>query len=168
MPINYAMLLNLASASNAHERSVLWGFILRHVQGVTPESHPKLDELVDYAVRYYQDFVEPTKVFRHPDESEREALVALDRKLAGLPNDADSEAIQTAILDVARPIPRYQDETRKGPDGGPGVSQAWFATLYQILLGQERGPRFGSFVAIYGIAETRALIARALAGELVA
>ncbi len=69
---------------------------------------------------------------------------------------------------MARPLPRYQDEKRKGPDGGPGVSQAWFQTLYQILLGQERGPRFGSFAAIYGIAETRALIGRALAGELAA
>ncbi len=167
MPISYTMLLNLASASNAHERSVLWGFISRHVPGVTPESHPKLDELVGYAVRYYQDFVEPTKVFRQPDDIEREALVVLDQKLADLPDDADSEEIQTGVLDVARPIPRYQDEKRKGPDGGPGVSQVWFATLYQILLGQERGPRFGSFVAIYGIPETRALIAKALAGELV-
>lgn len=168
MPISFSMLLNLASASNAHERSVLWGFILRHVQGVTPESHPKLDELVGYAVRYYQDFVEPTKVFRNPDEIERQALVALDAKLASLPKDADGETIQAVILDVARPLPRYQDEKRKGPDGGPGVSQAWFQTLYQILLGQERGPRFGSFAAIYGIAETRALIGRALAGELAA
>jgi lysyl-tRNA synthetase class 1 len=168
MPIGYAMLLNLASASNAHERGVLWGFILRHVAGVTPESHPKLDELVGYAVRYYKDFVEPTKVFRHPDAEEREALVALDRKLASLPADADGETIQSAVLDVARAIPRYQDANRKGPDGGPGVSLAWFAALYQILLGQERGPRFGSFAAIYGIPETRALIAKALAGELVA
>jgi lysyl-tRNA synthetase class 1 len=168
MPIGYAMLLNLASASNAHERGVLWGFILRHVAGVTPESHPKLDELVGYAVRYYKDFVEPTKVFRHADAEEREALVALDRKLASLPVDADGEMIQSAVLDVARAIPRYQDANRKGPDGGPGVSLAWFATLYQILLGQERGPRFGSFAAIYGIPETRALIAKALAGELVA
>jgi hypothetical protein len=113
-------------------------------------------------------FVEPTKVFRHPDAEEREALVALDRKLASLPADADGETIQSAVLDVARAIPRYQDANRKGPDGGPGVSLAWFAALYQILLGQERGPRFGSFAAIYGIPETRALIAKALAGELVA
>jgi lysyl-tRNA synthetase class 1 len=167
MPIGYAMLLNLASASNAHERGVLWGFILRHVKGVTPETHPKLDELVGYAVRYYKDFVEPTKVFRHPDAVERDALVALDRKLAALHSDADGETVQSAVLDVARAIPRFQDPERKGPDGGPGVSLAWFSTLYQILLGQERGPRFGSFVAIYGIPETRALIARALAGELV-
>jgi lysyl-tRNA synthetase class 1 len=167
MPITFAMLLNLASASNAHDRGVLWGFIVRHVRGVTPETHPKLDELVGYAVRYYKDFVEPTKVFRHPDEIERQALAALDRKLASLPADAEAEAIQHAVLDVARAVPRYQDAERKGPDGGPGVSLAWFSTLYQLLLGQERGPRFGSFVAIYGIPETRALIARALAGELV-
>jgi lysyl-tRNA synthetase class 1 len=168
MPITFAMLLNLASASNAHDRDVLWGFILRHVKGVTPESHPKLDELVGYAVRYYNDFVQPKKVFRPPDEVEREALATLDAMLAGLPGDADAEAIQSAILDVARAIPRYQDRTREGPSGGPGVSLAWFATLYQILLGQERGPRFGSFVAIYGIPETRALIAKALAGDLTA
>ena len=168
MPITFTMLLNLASAANAHDKDVLWGFISRHVAGVTPASHPKLDELVGYAVRYYNDFVAPTKVFRHPDAVERDALTDLDAKLAALPADAEAEAIQHAVLDVARAIPRYQDQDRKGPDGGPGVSVAWFATLYKILLGQERGPRFGSFVAIYGIPETRALIARALAGELVA
>jgi lysyl-tRNA synthetase, class I len=135
---------------------------------VTPESHPKLDELVGYAVRYYQDFVEPTKVFHAPDDVEREALQKLDAKLASLPSDADGETIQSAMLDVARAIPRYQDATRQGPTGGPGVSLAWFSTLYRVLIGQERGPRFGSFVAIYGIPETRALIARALKGELVA
>jgi lysyl-tRNA synthetase class 1 len=167
MPIALTMLLNLASASNAHDKDVLWGFILRHVKGVTPESHPKLDELVGYAVRYYHDFVAPTKVFRAPDAVEREALTKLDAMLATLAAGAEAEAIQHAVLDVARAIPRYQDPDRKGPDGGPGVSVAWFSTLYQILLGQERGPRFGSFVSIYGIAETRALIGKALTGELV-
>jgi lysyl-tRNA synthetase class 1 len=168
MPIAFTMLLNLASASNANDKDVLWGFIVRHVQGVTPATHAKLDELVGYAVRYYHDFVAPTKVFRAPDDVERAALAALDAKLSTLAADTDAEAIQHAVLDVARAIPRYQDHDRKGPDGGPGVSVAWFSTLYQILLGQERGPRFGSFVSIYGIAETRALIVRAQAGELVA
>ena len=168
MPIAFTILLNLASASNAHDKGVLWGFIVRHVKGVTPESHPKLDELVGYAVRYYHDFVAPTKVFRRPDDVERAALAALDAKLATLAADAEAEAIQHAVLDVARTVPRYQDPQRKGPDGGPGVSVAWFSTLYQILLGQERGPRFGSFVSIYGIEETRTLIGKALAGELAA
>ena len=168
MPVTFTMLLNLASASNTHDKATLWGFIRRHIAGVTPETHPKLDELVGYAVRYYHDFVLPKKVFREPDAVEREALADLDRKLAALPANADSEAIQSAVLDVARAIPRYQDKDRQGPQGGPGVSVAWFSTLYEILLGQERGPRFGSFVAIYGIPETRALIARALSGALVA
>ncbi len=139
LPVSFAMLLNLASASNANDRDVLWGFILRHVKGVTPVTHPKLDELVGYAVRYYNDFVQPTKVFREADEVEREALAALDGKLAALGADADAETIQTAVLDVARAVPRYQDHERQGPGGGPGVSVKWFSTLYQILLGQERG-----------------------------
>jgi lysyl-tRNA synthetase class 1 len=168
MPITFTMLLNLASASNAHDKSVLWGFILRHVKGVTPQTHPKLDELVGYAVAYYDDFVEPTKVFRAPDEVERAALAALDARLAALPANAEAEVIQTAVLDVARSIPRYQDPAREGPGGGPGVSLTWFSTLYQVLLGTERGPRFGSFVAIYGIPETRALIKRAASGALAA
>jgi len=69
---------------------------------------------------------------------------------------------------VARALPRYQDHARKSPEGGPGVSVAFFQMIYQILLGQERGPRFGSFAALYGTEETRALIDRALAGELAA
>ncbi len=70
------------------------------------------------------------------------------------------------MLDVARPIERYQDLKKKGPEGGPGVSVEWFQALYQILLGQEKGPRFGSFVALYGIGETRSLIRQALDGSL--
>ncbi|MCB1494687.1 MAG: lysine--tRNA ligase [Bauldia sp.] len=167
MPISFVMLLNLAAASNAHEKDVLWGFITRHVEGVTPETHPKLDELVGYAVRYYDDFVAPTKRFREPDSEERDALLALDEALAGLPLDAESGDIQNAVYEVGRSFARFQDARKTGPDGRPGVALTWFATLYEILLGMERGPRFGSFVAIYGIPETRTLIARAVAGELV-
>ena len=165
-PVPFAMLLNLVSASNAENKAVLWAFISRQAPGVTPENHPDLDTLVGYAIRYFDDFVKPTKVFHAPDETELAALRALDAKLAALPSGADGTAIQDAVLDVARGIERYQDTKKKGPDGGPGVSVAWFSALYKLLLGQERGPRFGSFVALYGIAETRELIARALSGEL--
>ena len=133
---------------------------------MTPQSAPELDELVGYALAYFEDFVRPAKVFRAPDDLERQALETLDAKLAALPADADAAAIQDAVLDVARPIQRYQDASKKGPDGGPGVSVEWFQALYQILLGQERGPRFGSFAALYGIGETRALIRAALDGTL--
>jgi lysyl-tRNA synthetase class 1 len=166
IPVSFALLLNLVSASNASDPKTLWGFISRYAPGVTAETDPELDRLVTYALRYFEDFVRPTKRFRAPDEVERAALEDLDRRLAALPEGADAAAIQDAVLDAARPIPRYQDEKKKGPDGGPGVSLEWFSALYQILIGQERGPRFGSFVALYGIDETRRLIADALAGRL--
>jgi lysyl-tRNA synthetase class 1 len=168
LPVPFAMLLNLVSVSNAHEKPVLWGFISRYAPGVTPETHPELDRLVGHAIRYFEDFVRPAKRFRAPDPEERAALEALAKRLAELPPDADGEVIQNAALDVARAIPRYQDHARRSPDGGPGVSVVFFQMIYEVLLGQERGPRFGSFVALYGLAETRALIADALAGRLVA
>jgi lysyl-tRNA synthetase class 1 len=168
LPVPFSMLLNLVSASNAENKDVLWAFISRYAPGVTPENHPELDALVGYAIRYFDDFVKPTKSFRAPDEVERAALEQLDAQLAALPADADGAVIQDAALDVARAIERYQDHKKKSPDGGPGVSVAWFQALYQVLLGQERGPRFGSFVALYGIDETRTLIEKALKGELTA
>jgi lysyl-tRNA synthetase class 1 len=166
--VPFALLLNLVSASNAHEKGVLWGFITRYAPGVTAVTHPELDRLTGYAIRYFEDFVKPAKQFREPDEVERQALQQLRDKLATLPEGADGEEIQNAALDVARGIERYQDHNKQSPSGGPGVSVAFFQMLYQVLLGQERGPRFGSFAALYGLNETRALIEKALAGELVA
>jgi lysyl-tRNA synthetase class 1 len=167
MPVSFTMLLNLASASNTEDEQVLWGFLRRHVPGVSAQTHPQLAALVGYAVKYFHDFVKPGKVFRAPDAVERNALEALDAALAVLPANASADEIQNALYDVARPIPRYQDFKAKGAtQERPGVSIEWFNTLYQVLLGLERGPRFGSFVAIYGIAETRDLIARALGGTL--
>lgn len=166
MPVPFAMLLNLVSASNAENADVLWGFISRYAPGVTQENNPKLNELVTYAIRYFNDFVKPTKKFRAADAVELEALKGIDAQLATLPADADGNTIQNAMLDVARGIERYQDHTKKSPEGGPGVSVSFFQMLYEVLIGQERGPRFGSFVALYGIAETRALIKKALTGQL--
>lgn len=168
LPVPFALLLNLVSASNAHDRSVLWGFISRYAPGVTPQTHPELDRLAGYAIRYFDDFVKPTKRFRAPDEVERDALAGLSDALAGLPDGADGEAIQNAALNVARRIERYQDHSKQSPEGGPGVSVAFFQMIYQILIGQERGPRFGSFAALYGIDNTRELIGKALEGKLAA
>ncbi|QKD05969.1 lysine--tRNA ligase [Mesorhizobium loti] len=167
MPVPFSLLLNLVSASNAQNKDVLWGFISRHAANVTPKTHPELDQLVGHAIRYFDDFVRPTKTFRPADEVEREALQSLDKALAALPADASGEAIQNASLNVARKIERYQDHSKQSPEGGPGVSGAFFQMIYQVLIGQERGPRFGSFAALYGVAETRALIQQALAGQLV-
>ena len=166
--LSFAMLLNLATVANSDDPAVLWGFLRRYAPAVSPQSHPRLDALVRYAVAYYRDFVAPAKHYRMPDEVERDALRSLSEALAALPDGASGEDIQTALYDVARPIPRYQNTAAKGatPER-PGVSNDWFAMLYQVLLGEEKGPRFGSFVALYGVPETRALIDKALAGELV-
>lgn len=162
LPVPFGLLLNLVSASNAENANVLWGFISRHMPGVTAESHPELDRLVGFAIRYYEDFVRPTKTFRIADETERAALATLAETLLALPEGASAEDIQHAALDVARAIERYQDHTKSSPSGGPGVSVAFFQMFYEIVLGQERGPRFGSFAHLYGVSETSALIAEKL------
>lgn len=168
MPISFAMLLNLVSASNAENKDVLWAFISRYAPGSSAATHKMLDELVGYAIRYYDDFVKPTKKFKAPDDVETEMLTKLDEVLAGLPAETDGGDIQNAIYDIGRNIERYQNTAKPGPDGRPGVAQTFFSAIYQVLLGQEKGPRFGSFIALYGIPETRSLIAKALAGELAA
>jgi lysyl-tRNA synthetase class 1 len=166
-PITFGMLLNLATVANSEEPQVLWGFLHRYAPDVSPEMHPRLDALVHYAVRYFRDFVLPAKKYGEPDAVERAALESLSAALAALPKNASAEEIQALLYDVARKIPRYQDMKAKGVTRArPGVSNDWFSMLYRVLLGESRGPRFGSFIALYGIEETRALITQALSGEL--
>ena len=166
--VSFALLLNLVSVANTDSKDVLWAFLQRYAPGVSAQTHPRLDALLGYALRYYQDFVKPAKRYRLPDDVERDALTTLSDALAAAPTGAGPDDLQKIVYDVGRAIERYQDPNAKNatPDR-PGVSQVWFSAIYQVLLGEERGPRFGSFIALYGVEETRALIARALAGELV-
>jgi lysyl-tRNA synthetase class 1 len=165
--VSFALLLNLVSVANTDSKDVLWAFLQRYASGVSAQTHPRLDALLGYALRYYQDFVKPAKRYRLADDVERDALTKLSDALAAAPAGAGPDDLQTIVYDVGRAIERYQDPNAKNatPDR-PGVSQVWFSAIYQVLLGEERGPRFGSFIALYGVDETRALIARALAGEL--
>jgi len=166
LPITFALLLNLVAASNAHDKEVLWGFIRRHAPEASAQTHPLLDNLAGYAVRYYEDFVKPKKRFRAADEVESAALTELSNALGKARRGASADELQTILYDVGRSVPRYQDFTAKGatPEK-PGVSSAWFSSIYEILLGESRGPRFGSFIELYGVEETRALIDKALRGE---
>jgi lysyl-tRNA synthetase class 1 len=163
-PISFTMLLNLVSASNAENAETLWGFIGRYWPGVTRESRPKLDQLVQYAIHYFRDFVLPSKRFREPSVAERAALIDLRDALSQMPADARAEQIQEVIYEVGRREPFLDTSGKiKTKDGKPGVSLEWFNMLYQVLLGQEKGPRFGSFVAIYGLTNTVDMIDGALA-----
>jgi lysyl-tRNA synthetase, class I len=166
--ISFAMLLNLAAVSNDENPSVLWGFLRRYYPSVSPGTHPGLDRLVRYAVVYFRDFVAPKKRYREADHVERGVLEQLSSKLAQLPPDVSADLIQQTLYDIGRPILRYQDHSAKGATAArPGVSNEFFNMIYAVLLGENRGPRLGSFIAIYGLDETRKLIEKALAGELV-
>jgi len=162
MPITFQLLLTLVSSSNAANAETLWGFIGRYRPGVTPATHPKLDAMVGYAINYYRDFVAPTKKFREPVETERKALTDLRDALSNLPQDVTPEAIQDVVYEIGRREP-FLDHKKAAKDGKPGVSLDWFNMLYQVLLGQEKGPRFGSFVAAYGLQNTVDMIDGALA-----
>ncbi|SFJ65960.1 lysine--tRNA ligase [Methylobacterium brachiatum] len=166
--LTFAMLLNLAAVANTEDPAVLWGFIRRYAPQTGPETHPGLDRLVVHALTYFSDFVRPAKTYREPTPEERAALEDLSETLAAHDGSTDPEALQAAVYEVGRRHFPDLSGKAKSPDGRPGVSQAWFTSLYNVLFGEARGPRFGSFVALYGVAETRALIASALSGALVA
>jgi len=164
VPISFTMLLNLVSASNAENAETLWGFILRYWPEVKREANSKLDQMVQYAIHYFRDFVLPAKRFREPSPAERAALNDLRDALSQLQTDARAEQIQEVIYEVGRREPFLDLSGKiKTKDGKPGVSLDWFNMLYQVLLGQEKGPRFGSFVAIYGLKNTVDMIDGALA-----
>ena len=163
MPVTFQLLLTLVSSSNAEKRETLWGFIARYRAGMTPHTHPKLDAMVGYAINYYRDFVAPTKMFREPAEGERAALLDLRDALSQLPAAATAEDIQNVVYEIGRREPFLDKSGKKGQGRQPGVSLDWFNMLYQVLLGQEKGPRFGSFVAVYGVQSAIDMIDGALA-----
>jgi lysyl-tRNA synthetase class 1 len=153
VPVAFGMLLNLVAAANTDDAKVLWGFVSRYAPKANPKDNPILARMVDYAIAYYRDFVLPEKKHRAPTEQERTALEQLVAKLAALPQGADAEAIQNEVYEV-------------GKTNGFANLRDWFKAMYEVLFGQAQGPRMGSFIALYGVPETIALIRRALAGEL--
>ncbi len=152
MPVTFGLLLNLASAANAHDVSVMWGYLTRRLPGVTAQNNPDLDRLAAYAVRYFQDEVLPTKSFRAPTAKERVALQDLHDQFVGK-DGLEAKELQDIVYAVGN---AHQFDPLRD----------WFGAIYQVLLGADQGPRFGSFVALYGVAETRKLIEDALAGKL--
>ncbi|MCP3970622.1 MAG: lysine--tRNA ligase [Rhodobacteraceae bacterium] len=153
MVVPFAMLLNLASVSHAEDKETLWGFIQRYAPDASPETHPDLDAAAGFAERYYNDFVKPTKAFRAPDDRERAALEDLRDRLKGWDGGLDPEELQSMVFAVGK---AHEFEPLRD----------WFKALYEVLLGASQGPRFGGFIALFGIDETVALIEAVLAGEL--
>ncbi|SFZ86268.1 lysyl-tRNA synthetase, class I [Devosia enhydra] len=153
VPLSFALLLNLVATANAEDAKVMWGFISRYIPGATPETHPELDKLASYAVRYFNDKVKPFKTYRAPTEQERAALQDLHDRLGAHIGSTDGGALQDLVYEI-------------GKAHGFEPLRDWFKAIYQVLLGDDQGPRFGSFIALYGVDETRKLIADALSGRL--
>jgi lysyl-tRNA synthetase class 1 len=151
MVVPFSMLLNLASVSGAEDKDQLWGFIKRYAPEASAETHADLDAAAGFAVRYYNDFVKPAKVYRAPTDLEREALIALRDGLKAWDQGLDGDALQSLVFACGR--------ERFDP------MRDWFKALYEVLLGASQGPRFGGFIALLGIEESIALIDKGLAGE---
>ena len=149
LPLTYGLLLNLVSLPGMADKDTAWRFVQRYAPGTSADNDPELDELIGLAVNYARNFVVPTLERRAPTAIEREALKDLDSELAKLPADADGEVIQHAVFEVGK---RHPFESLRG----------WFQALYETLLGSSQGPRMGSFIALYGIDNSRRLIAEAL------
>ncbi|MGR3291384.1 MAG: lysine--tRNA ligase [Paracoccaceae bacterium] len=153
MVVPFAMLLNLAAVSAAEHKDRLWGFIRRYAPEATPATHPDLDAAAGFAVAYYNDFVKPGRVFRLPDDKERAALEDLLSRLKDWSGDADADGLQSMVFAVG-----------KSHEFDP--LRDWFRALYEVLLGASQGPRFGGFIALYGVEGSIELIENALAGNL--
>ena len=152
MVVPFAMLLNLASVSGAEDKDTLWGFIKRYAPDASAVTHPQMDQAVGFAVRYYNDFVKPTKVFRAPTDQERAAIEDLVTRLKAWDSGLDAEQLQSMVFSV-------------GKDHAFDPLRNWFTALYEVLLGASQGPRFGGFIALYGVCETIALMEAQLAAK---
>ncbi|AJE48291.1 lysine--tRNA ligase [Celeribacter indicus] len=175
MVVPFTMLLNLASVAGAEEKEQLWGFIRRYAPDASPAHNPQLDAAAGYAVRYYNDFVKPEKVFRAPTGQERAAMEDLKAAFGAEDLALVQIAQKNAAMGISEPLPEadFTDGDflqsivfAVGKNHGFENLRDWFKALYEVLLGQSQGPRFGSFAALYGVEETIALIDRGLAGEL--
>jgi lysyl-tRNA synthetase class 1 len=152
LPVTFGLLLNLVGVMGDASKEQVWGYLANYVADASPEKHPELDGLIDHALAYHRDFVAPTLQRRKPAANEAAALRALDAKLAAMPAGASAEDIQTEVYAIGKEEAFGFESLRD-----------WFKALYETLLGAEQGPRMGSFIALYGIDNSRKLIAEALA-----
>jgi lysyl-tRNA synthetase class 1 len=152
LPVTYGLLLNLVGVLGAHAtRDQVWSYLGNYVADADPAEHPALDALVTCALAYNRDFIAPTLQRRKPEAGEALALAALDEELAATAENATVEEIQNIVYEIG-----------KDPHFGFEGLRDWFKALYETLLGSAQGPRMGSFIALYGVANTRRLIAEAL------
>jgi lysyl-tRNA synthetase, class I len=144
--ITFGVLLNLVSASNAESEDVLWKFIKNYNSNIVKENHPILQKLIQNAIQYFNDIVKPSKKYRSADENEKKALLDLIEVLKRMPDGKDPAEIQTEVFTVGKNY--YPKEKLRD----------WFKAIYEIVFGDEQGPRMGSFISFFGRQETIKLL----------
>ena len=142
----FSVLLNLVGTSNATDKDLLWKFIKKYKKGIKVSEHPILDSLVKYALKYFEDVVKPIKKYRKPNEKEKKALQDLVKRLKDCKEPMDPEAIQTIVYSVGKDN-GYKENLRE-----------WFKAIYEIIFGDQDGPRMGFFISFFGIKKSIELI----------
>ena len=142
----FSVLLNLVGTSNATDKEVLWKFIKKYKKDIEVINYPILDKLTEYALKYFKDLVQPNKKYRKPNEKEKKALKDLVKRLTKCGNQVDPESIQTIIYSVGKDN-GYKENLRE-----------WFKAIYEIIFGDQDGPRMGFFISFFGVQETIKLI----------
>jgi len=142
----FSVLLNLVGTSNANDKDVLWKFIKKNKKDIKVSDHPILDSLVEYALKYFNDIVKPNKKYRKPNDKEKRALQDLVKRLKDCKERMDPEAIQTIVYSVGKDN-GYKENLRE-----------WFKAIYEIIFGDQDGPRMGFFISFFGIKESIELL----------
>ena len=142
----FSVLLNLVGTSNATDKEVLWKFIKKYKKEIKVSEHPILNNLLGYALKYFEDVVKPNKKYKKPNDKEKKALQDLIKRLQSCDETTDPEDIQTIVYSV-------------GKDNGYSENlREWFKAIYEIIFGDQNGPRMGFFISFFGIKETIDLI----------
>jgi lysyl-tRNA synthetase class 1 len=150
MIMTFSMLLNLVETSNADSKDLLWKFVKKYKPNIQEENSPIFDGLVGYAIKYFNDVIKLQKKYKKPNESEKKALLALIKTLEKCNDGMSPEDIQTLIYSAGKEN-GYADKLRD-----------WFKLIYEVVFGDENGPRMGFFISFFGVNETKELITNKL------
>ena len=146
MIMTFSMLLNLVETSNADSKDLLWKFVKKHKSDISESNHPIFDSLVGYAIKYFNDVIKAQKKYKKPNSSEKLALEALVKTLEKCTDEMLPEDIQTLIYST-------------GKENGYEVNlRDWFKLIYEVVFGDENGPRMGFFISFFGVKETTELL----------
>ena len=146
MIMSFSMLLNLVETSNADNKDLLWKFVKKYKTDISEKDHPIFDKLVGYAIRYFNDVIKLGKKYKKPNNDEKMALEALIKTLDKCNDKMTPEDIQTLIYSTGKEN-GYSDNLRD-----------WFKLIYEVIFGDENGPRMGFFISFFGVQETKDLI----------